>query len=156
MRSAPYATELGDGWIVHDGGRIVRLVLPGIPPGAPADPEPPQVVIELAGRLSDYFAGGPLEPDDALIAMAARTDLDEDIYRVVSAIPPGETLTYTEVASLVGRTGAARAVGAAMARNPFAPIIPCHRVVGSDGSLKGYPGGLDMKRLLLVQERADA
>ena len=156
MRSAAYATELGNGWIVHDAGRIVRLVLPGIPPGAPADPDPPQVVTELAERLSGYFAGGSLQPDDALIAMAARTDLDEDIYRVVSAIPSGEILTYTDVARLVGRTGAARAVGAAMARNPFAPIIPCHRVVGSDGKLKGYAGGLDMKRLLLAQERANA
>ena len=63
-------------------------------------------------------------------------------------------MTYAEVAAEAGRPGAARAVGTAMAANRFAPVIPCHRVVGSDGSLRGYGGGLEMKRSLLAVERA--
>ena len=87
-------------------------------------------------------------------AAAASTDLQAAIYDVVSAIPAGETMTYRQVAEAVGRQGAARAVGAAMAANRFAPMIPCHRVVGSDGTLRGYAGGLEMKRALLEMERS--
>jgi O-6-methylguanine DNA methyltransferase len=61
-------------------------------------------------------------------------------------------MTYAAVAAAVGRPGAARAVGAAMAANRFAPMIPCHRVVGSDGSLRGYAGGVEMKRYLITLE----
>jgi methylated-DNA-[protein]-cysteine S-methyltransferase len=86
------------------------------------------------------------------MATAARTELVGKIYEKVLSIPPGSTMTYTAVAAGVGHPGAARAVGAAMAANRFAPIIPCHRVVGSDGSLRGYAGGLDMKQALLALE----
>ena len=65
-------------------------------------------------------------------------------------------MTYADVAALVGRPRAARAVGAAMAKNRFAPMIPCHRVIGTDGSLRGYAGGIEMKRRLLDMEAADA
>jgi len=65
-------------------------------------------------------------------------------------------MTYAAVASQVGHPGAARAIGAAMAKNRFAPMIPCHRVVGTDGSLRGYAGGLAMKRHLLEVEAAGA
>jgi O-6-methylguanine DNA methyltransferase len=78
------------------------------------------------------------------------------IYERVVAIPPGSTLTYAEVARECGAPGAARAVGAAMAENPVAPLIPCHRVVGSDGSLRGYAGGIEMKRRLLDMEASRA
>jgi len=72
----------------------------------------------------------------------------------VASIPRGATMTYATVAAAVGRPGAARAVGAAMAANRFAPVIPCHRVVGSDGTLRGYAGGLEMKLRMLVMEGA--
>jgi methylated-DNA-[protein]-cysteine S-methyltransferase len=91
-----------------------------------------------------------------MIARAGATPFLKRVYEAVVEIPPGETKTYAEVAELARRPGAARAVGAAMARNPFAPLIPCHRVVGSDGRLTGYGGGLDMKRQLLEMEGADA
>ena len=67
-------------------------------------------------------------------------------------IPPGQVMTYSELAQAVGRPGAARAVGQVMARNQFALLIPCHRVVGSDHSLHGFGGGLDMKEWLLARE----
>ncbi len=88
--------------------------------------------------------------------MMSATDFETTVYRIVAAIPAGATMTYAEVADQAGRPGAARAVGAAMAKNRFAPMIPCHRVVGSDGSLRGYAGGLDMKRQLLAMEATRA
>lgn len=69
-------------------------------------------------------------------------------------IPAGETITYGQLAERVGRPGAARAVGRVMATNPFPFIVPCHRVVGSDGTLHGYGGGLDKKAKLLTREGA--
>jgi methylated-DNA-[protein]-cysteine S-methyltransferase len=72
----------------------------------------------------------------------------------VRAIPYGETAAYAEIARRIGRPDACRAVGRANGRNPVAVIVPCHRVMGSDGSLTGYAGGIEMKRALLELERA--
>lgn len=76
------------------------------------------------------------------------------VWRACSAIPPGETRTYGWIARKIGKPRAARAVGRALASNPFAPVVPCHRVVASDGSLGGYsgPGGLAAKKRLLERE----
>lgn len=154
---ASYSTALGSGWLGWPaGGEEVALsVLPGgQAPSKPADP--PTAVQGLLDTLEAYFAGDavlPWDPDWA--HAAARTELDLAIYRTVGEIPAGATMTYREVAIAVGRPGAARAVGAANARNPLAPLIPCHRLVGSDGSLRGYAGGITMKRYLLALERSD-
>jgi methylated-DNA-[protein]-cysteine S-methyltransferase len=72
----------------------------------------------------------------------------------VAAVPYGETRTYGEIAREIGRPAATRAVGAANGANPLPPIVPCHRLVGADGTLTGYGGGLPMKRALLVLEGA--
>lgn len=123
------------------------------PPGQAVDSQPPEAIAELTLALERYFAGrGPLPRADRLIPRAATTSLSERIYRKVATISAGDTMTYAEVAAAVGAPHAARAVGAAMARNRFAPVIPCHRVVGSDGSLRGYAGGIEMKRALLAME----
>ena len=133
----------------------MEMGLPGSPLRGTRADQPPAVITALVRSLEAYWGGGPLPPVDALVLdRAASTAYMRRIYEVVSAIPRGETLTYAEVATSAGRPGASRSVGAAMARNPFAPIIPCHRVVGSDGSLTGYGGGLDMKRGLLAMERS--
>lgn len=154
-----YDTEFGRGWAVFDGDVLLELGLPGTAPPkgrrveAAALPAP---VASATTALERYWGGGPLpEPGDELIERASGTPFLEAVYRTVSAIPRGETMTYGEVAARVGRPGGARAVGAAMARNPYAPMIPCHRVVGSTGGLTGYGGGLDMKRRLLAMERGD-
>ena len=119
--------------------------------------EVPQPVASLVTALENYWNGGPLPVVDRVIrGRAGTTPLMRSIYDVVCSIPAGSTLTYAEVAAAAGRPGAARSVGSAMARNPFAPMIPCHRVVGSDGTLRGYGGGLDMKESLLEMERAGA
>jgi methylated-DNA-[protein]-cysteine S-methyltransferase len=75
------------------------------------------------------------------------------VWHALTEIPYGETTSYGEIARRVGRPGAARAVGLANGQNPVAIIVPCHRVIGADGSLTGYGGGLDAKRVLLQLER---
>lgn len=154
MWSAPYSAGLGTGWVAFDAGRVVLMVLPGGDRPAPDGDAPPAVTAVLA-RLEAWFEGHDRNlVDDGLCDAAGRTPFEREVYRLVSAIPPGETLTYGQVAAAAGRPRAARAVGAAMARNPFAPLIPCHRVVGADGSLRGYGGGLEMKAALLAEEGA--
>jgi len=153
VRSAPYPTEWGPGWVCWDPTGIVHIDLPGaVRPAADNHTIPPEVSA-LCASLEAYFAGiGELPPAPGLVARAATTPMRAAVYRIVSAIVTGTTMTYTEVAAAAGRPGAARAVGAAMAANPFAPVIPCHRVVGSDGSLRGYRGGVAMKQRLLAME----
>ncbi len=155
-RGLTYPTSFGDGWIEHDDTKIIATGLPGTePPASPAD-DAAAPIREMAAALTAYWEGRPLPAvTRAMLEQAAPTRLTARIYEVVSAIPPGSTLTYAEVAARAGRPGAARAVGAAMARNPMAPIIPCHRVVGSDGDLRGYGGGLLMKQAMLEMEAGD-
>ena len=89
-------------------------------------------------------------------AWARLTDFQRRVYAAICRIPPGETRSYQWVAERIGRPRAARAVGNALHRNPFALKIPCHRVVRADGSLGGYAGGPAKKRALLHAERRRA
>jgi O-6-methylguanine DNA methyltransferase len=149
-----YETPFGQGWIQFADGIPVRTGLPAaLPPDEAFDANPPPGIAALREGLERYFSGkGPLPSEGDMIERAATTELTGRIYRRVAAIRPGQTMTYAAIAAAVGAPGAARAVGAAMARNKFAPMIPCHRVVGSDGSLRGYAGGIEMKRALLNME----
>jgi methylated-DNA-[protein]-cysteine S-methyltransferase len=154
MSWVSYVTDRGTGWIGYRGqGTIEQMVLPGRPPpSGEVGSAPPQIAL-LADALIGYFAGSADLPSaEILLDNLSATGFEANVYRIVAAIPAGATMTYAEVADQAGRPGAARAVGAAMAKNRFAPMIPCHRVVGSDGSLRGYGGGLDMKRRLLAIE----
>lgn len=81
------------------------------------------------------------------------TEFEKKVYKAIMQIPVGETRSYAWVAKQVGSPGAVRAVGNALNKNPFAPIVPCHRVIKSDGSLGGYALGLDKKIELLEKER---
>ena len=156
MRSAPYRTDRGVGWVAFLGDRPESIVLPGGRPPAP-NAEPSAAIVSFIGEIEAWFGGhGRAVAHDDLCEQAGRTAFERSVYRVVSAIPPGSTMTYAQVAAAAGRPGAARAVGAAMANNPFAPLIPCHRVVGSDGRLRGYGGGLEMKASLLEEEACHA
>jgi methylated-DNA-[protein]-cysteine S-methyltransferase len=152
-----YSTPFGQGWLSFDENGLTEMGLPGTDmPGGLVD-SAPEAIGDLAQSLEAYWSGGPLPAvDPELIDRAASTSFMRRIYEVVSSIPRGKTSTYAEVAAAAGRPDAPRSVGAAMARNPFAPMIPCHRVVGSDGSLRGYGGGLDMKRKLLEMEQSSA
>jgi methylated-DNA-[protein]-cysteine S-methyltransferase len=100
---------------------------------------------ELAGR----------EPRTTVeVAFPGGTRFQRQVWEELRRIPRGTTITYAELAARLGRPGAARAVGSAVARNPISIVVPCHRVVGSDGSLTGYAGGLERKRALLAMEGA--
>jgi methylated-DNA-[protein]-cysteine S-methyltransferase len=105
----------------------------------------------VAEQLAAYFAG-ELERFDLPLA-AHGTAFERRVWDALIEIPYGETVSYGELANELGVPGAARAVGRANARNPISIVVPCHRVVGSDGKLTGYAGGLDVKRKLLDHER---
>jgi methylated-DNA-[protein]-cysteine S-methyltransferase len=106
---------------------------------------------EAARQLDAYFAGA-LRRFDLPLAPAG-TPFQQTVWRALLDIPYGETASYGEVARRIGRPAAVRAVGAANGQNPLAIVVPCHRVVGSDGRLVGYGGGLPAKVALLELER---
>lgn len=115
---------------------------------------PHPVVDEAIRQLREYLDGTrrefdlPLDPEG--------TPFQQKVWDVLRAIPYGETITYGEQARRLGDPRRARAVGAANGRNPIAVIVPCHRVVGADGSLTGYAGGVERKDWLLRHERGAA
>ena len=117
--------------------------------GASDAPEP--VAREAAGQLEAFFQGSRRSFD--LPLAPAGTDFQKAVWTALAQIPYGETVTYGELAARIGRPGAARAVGRACGANPIPVILPCHRVVGKNGALTGYAGGLERKRLLLALER---
>ncbi|MET0380637.1 MAG: methylated-DNA--[protein]-cysteine S-methyltransferase, partial [Methyloceanibacter sp.] len=105
-----------------------------------------------ASEIAEYFAG---TRKSFTVPLARRgTDLQRRVWDALLTIPPGETCSYAEVASTIGQPGAVRAVARAIGDNYRGIIIPCHRVIGSDGSLTGYGGGLARKQWLLEHERS--
>lgn len=105
----------------------------------------------VISQLTAYFAG-ELKSFDVPLAMAG-TPFQQTVWRELTAIPYGETISYGELAERLGQPTAARAVGLANGKNPISIIVPCHRVVGANGNLTGYGGGLPRKRYLLDFER---
>ncbi len=104
-----------------------------------------------SSRLRAYLTGTLDALDDVAVA-AGGTPFQDRVWRALRSIPAGATRSYGEIARAIGRPTAARAVGAANGRNPVALVVPCHRVVGSDGALTGYAGGVERKRWLLAHE----
>src|SRR5215475_2327761 len=117
------------------------------------DPQHP-ILIEAERQLSEYFAGKrtqfdlPLQPDG--------TEFQKKVWRALREIPFGETKSYLDLARAIGSPDASRAVGAANGKNPLSIIVPCHRVVGADGALTGFGGGLETKAALLALEASRA
>lgn len=107
----------------------------------------------VSGQLTEYFAG-ERRTFDVDIAPAG-TPFQREVWAALQGIPYGEVRSYADVANLIGRPRAVRAVGAANGANPIPIIIPCHRVIGSNGSLTGFGGGLPVKRRLLELERGE-
>jgi len=106
----------------------------------------------LKRKLQQYFDGQQVLFDEPL-DLSEATAFQRRVWSAVRDIPYGETRSYGQIARQVGSPGAARAVGRAMATNPTPIVIPCHRVIGSGGDLRGFGGGLDLKRHLLEMER---
>jgi methylated-DNA-[protein]-cysteine S-methyltransferase len=102
-------------------------------------------------QLTEYFAGERNEFDIPLELIG--TPFQRRVWQELQRIPCGQTITYADLARRLGKPTASRAVGHAVGRNPVSIIVPCHRVIGSNGNLTGYAGGLDAKRRLLARER---
>lgn len=106
--------------------------------------------VDIKRQLEAYFAG-ELRTFDLPLA-AAGTEFQKRVWRELCTIPYGQTINYGELARRVGNPKASRAVGLANGRNPISIVVPCHRVIGADGTLTGYGGGLPRKRWLLQHE----
>jgi methylated-DNA-[protein]-cysteine S-methyltransferase len=111
------------------------------------------LIKKAAAQIEEYL-NGKRKKFSLPLAMRG-TEFQMDVWRALQSIPYGETRSYKEIAELVNRPKAVRAVGMANHRNPISIIVPCHRVIGHDGSLTGYGGGLPLKRYLLELESSD-
>ena len=131
-----------------DGHALSGLLMDARP--APGWRREPTAFAEARDQLEAYFAAELREFDLPLAPHG--TPFQLEVWHALTEIPYGQTASYAELAARVGRPGAFRAVGAANGRNPIAVIVPCHRVIGADGTLTGYGGGLERKRTLLELE----
>ena len=108
---------------------------------------------DACSRLRSYFDGA-LDAFAGLSVDGGGTPFQRQVWAALRTIPPGETLSYGELATQLGMPKAVRAVASANARNPISIVVPCHRIIGADGALRGYAGGLRRKRWLLRHEGA--
>jgi methylated-DNA-[protein]-cysteine S-methyltransferase len=120
--------------------------------GWPEDPAHPMLVKAVA-QLQEYFAGRR-QAFDLPLDLARGTTFQQSVWQALLAIPSGRTTSYRGICERIGKPAAARAVGAAIGRNPVSIVVPCHRVLGTDGALTGYAGGLERKSALLRLEGA--
>ena len=146
-------SPLGSLWIGAEPSRselarIVRAYGPGVLPDMRrADP--------VTRELDQYFAG-KRRSFDVAVDLTALTEFQRRVLRATAAVPFGDVSTYARVASRAGSDKAMRAAGQALGANPIPIVVPCHRILASDGTLGGYAGGLDAKRRLLSLERGAA
>ncbi len=127
IRKGKKKIEVPDGWVEHE-----------------------EFFREISGQLEAYFAGQLKSFDVKLVPEG--TEFQKSVWKALNEIPYGETRTYKEIAISVGKPKAYRAVGLANNRNPISIIVPCHRVIGTNGKLTGYASGLDVKEFLLRLE----
>jgi methylated-DNA-[protein]-cysteine S-methyltransferase len=116
----------------------------------------PEWVARVVSRVQALLAGAKDDLADVPLDMAGEPEFNRRVYEITRAIPPGRTLTYGDVAQRIGEPNSARAVGQALGHNPFAPIVPCHRVLGAGNTGVGFSatGGVDTKLKMLEIERA--
>lgn len=159
LELAEVSTPIGPFRVVFEGREVLTVDLlerghkVGPAPEGVTFRHPPYAAGSPPRQIQEYFLGKRREFDlDTELPRA--TPFDRTIWRLLRAVPPGETVTYGQLARRAGHPGAARAVGGAMRRNPVPIVIPCHRVVGEDGSLTGFGLGLWRKRWLLDKEGA--
>jgi len=147
------ASPIGELLLVGDGARLSGIWMQshrGEWRRLRAGPRDDAAFATARAQLDEYFAGArtafdlPLAPEG--------TDFQMKVWTALCAIPYGATVSYGELARGIGRPGAARAVGLANGSNPLPIVVPCHRVIGADGSLTGFGGGIERKRWLLAHE----
>jgi methylated-DNA-[protein]-cysteine S-methyltransferase len=150
-------SPLGELTLVADEGRLSGVYFPHhwyAPDPATFGARAATGLQEARNQLAEYFAG---DRDRFDLPLSVRgDDFQRRVWDLIGAIPYGETVTYGELAAELGSQVAARDVGAAVGRNPLCVVVPCHRVVGRDGRLTGYAGGLARKRFLLDLEEVAA
>jgi methylated-DNA-[protein]-cysteine S-methyltransferase len=145
--------------VAERGGRVCLLHFGGDGPEVdamfdrwyPGEPRNRQPIAALRDTLGRYF-DGDLAVLDTFAVELNGTPFQKSVWTALRRIPCGTTISYAELARRIGEPKAVRAVGTANGANPVAVIVPCHRVIGADGSLTGYGGGLDRKRWLLAHE----
>lgn len=145
-----YLTPLGPMTVASDGTAVTHVLFgTHVLEGRAA---PTELTNRTANELQEYLAGKRTAFDIPLAP--AGTEFQHAVWKALQNIPYGQTRSYADIAAVVGNPKATRAVGSANNRNPIAVLIPCHRVVGSNGKLTGYAGGLALKQRLLDLERA--
>ena len=144
-------TPVGPLLLTTDGEALTGLWF-GAGPGEGERSDDHPVLRRAAEQLAEYFAGDRKEFDLALAPKG--TAFQMGVWAALREIPYGTTISYGELARRVGNPAASRAVGLANGRNPIAIVVPCHRVIGANGSLTGFGGGMDAKRTLLEIESA--
>jgi methylated-DNA-[protein]-cysteine S-methyltransferase len=172
--AAPYQTSWGEGWVYVRDGELAGVDLPGEAggpckvsadcpevgaggePGGAAGPAAPdaEALTFWVGELEAYFRGERTTwtPEEVPLGHLGLGVFEETVYEALLAVPPGETVTYGELAEMAGYPRAARAVGNAMANNPIPVVVPCHRVVRSNGTLGNYGNDPRWKERLLKHE----
>ncbi len=155
------ATPVGEVLLVTDGegavraldfadyeARMTRLLARHAPGALVVEGRAPETV----RRAVEAYFGGDVLALDGVAVRTGGTDFQRTVWRALRAIPAGETRTYGQLAAAIGSPKAVRAAGLANGQNPIAVIVPCHRVIGANGTLTGYAGGLERKRWLLTHE----
>ena len=161
FEEATVETPLGPVWLRVESGALSDLIFidahrrseePGPADDAAAGSERMR---RIAAAVERYF-DGDVDALDGIPVSLAGTEFQRAVWDAIRTIPAGETVSYQDIANAVGKHGAARAVGQATGRNPVSIVVPCHRVISSDGSLGGYGGRLDRKEWFLDHERRHA
>jgi methylated-DNA-[protein]-cysteine S-methyltransferase len=152
-----FSSPLGQITAASNGGAIIALHIEGDRyfAGIPSDwvhDSSNALLVRLKRELAEYFAGTRTR-FDVPIAFSG-TEFQQSVWNALQTIAPSETTTYGALAAKIGRPKAVRAVGTAVGRNPLCVVVPCHRVLASDGSLGGYVAGLERKQQLLTLEGA--
>lgn len=151
LRKTIVDSPMGPLWLFAEPDALVALEIPGHRTAIDADTDDDHPVFAATKRWLDaYFAKRALPPMPRLAPRG--TEFQQGVWRAMLAIPSGQTLTYGSIAKSLKRPNGSRAVGLACGRNPIPIIIPCHRVIGSNGSLTGFGWGLPRKVWLLTHE----
>lgn len=146
-----YDSELGRVGVAENGFALTHVQFEEEEPPLRGEERETPLLKEAAAQLKEYFAG--LRKEFDLPLSPKGTDFQQKVWAALQRIPYGETRSYRQVAEAVGNPRGCRAVGMANNRNPISILIPCHRVIGKDGGLVGYGGGLDRKKWLLALEK---
>lgn len=150
MKTAMYHSPFGDMELDYEGGAVTALKMAGKEAEGKA---PEGLALKVFRELDEYFQGRRKTFDFPCHTHGSA--FQEKVWAALREIPYGETRSYRDIAEAVGHPKAYRAVGMASHANPLFIIIPCHRVIGADGSLTGYGGGLPMKKALLSLEKGN-